>query len=146
MSKPAATDLTAFNIGPNAVTTGKKNAAASGGKWIQPVKRLAIYLRDGMACVYCGATPDALGNRKPATLTLDHLLPQSYGGSNKEGNLVTCCKACNCKRGNMSLADWLDLSCGDDAHRVSALIVEHVALDLKPFKAEAKAVIARRIK
>lgn len=140
MSKPAA-DLTAFNISPNAVTTGKKNAAASGGKWIQPRKRLAIYLRDGMACVYCGAKVE-----DGATLSLDHLLPQSYGGSNGEGNLVTCCKACNCKRGNMSLADWLEVACGDDARRVSALIVEHVALDLKPYKAEAKAMIARRIK
>lgn len=140
MSKPAA-DLNAFAIAPNATTTGKKNAAASGGKWIQPVKRLAIYLRDGMACVYCGAKVE-----DGAVLSLDHLLPQSYGGSNGEGNLVTCCKSCNCRRGNMDLASWLDLSCGDDARRVSALIVEHVAKDLKPFKVEAKAIMARRIK
>ena len=142
MTSPDA-NMNAFN---NVAKTGKKNAASSGGGWIKPYKRLAIYLRDGLSCVYCGATPDALGNRKPVTLTLDHLLPQSYGGSNGEGNLVTCCLYCNSKRGNMDLSAWLDVACGDDARRVSALIVEHTALDLKPFKAEAKAVIARRIK
>lgn len=141
MSKPAATDLNAFTAAPGATITGKRNAAAKGGKWIRQDKRLAIYLRDGLSCVYCGAKVE-----DGASLSLDHLLPQSYGGSNGEGNLVTCCGRCNSKRGNMDLSAWLDLSCGDDARRVSALIVEHVALDLKPFKAEAKAVIARRIK
>lgn len=140
MSKPAATDLTAFNIGPNAVTTGKKNAAASGGKWIQPRKRLAIYLRDGMACVYCGAKVE-----DGATLSLDHLLPQSYGGGNHEGNLVTCCHSCNSKRGNMDLGQWLEVACGDKAAKIAALIVKHTGLDLAPYRAEAKAIIARRI-
>ncbi|KKK72946.1 hypothetical protein LCGC14_2898780, partial [marine sediment metagenome] len=27
-----------------------------GMNWIRPEKRLAIYLRDGLACCYCGAT------------------------------------------------------------------------------------------
>lgn len=137
MTSPAA-NMNAFN---NVAKTGKKNTASSGGGWIKPYKRLAIYLRDGMACAYCGAKVE-----DGASLSLDHLLPQSYGGSNGEGNLVTCCLLCNAKRGNMDLSAWLDVACGDDARRVSALIVEHTALDLKPFKAEAKAVIARRIK
>lgn len=139
MSKPAA-DLNAFTAESDALT-GKPNAANAGGKWIRPAKRLAIYLRDGMACAYCGATVEG-----GASLSLDHLLPQSRGGSNGEGNLITCCGRCNSKRGNMDLSAWLDVACGPDARRVSALIVEHTALDLKPFKAEAKALIARRVK
>lgn len=31
-----------------------------GMNWIRKDKRLAIYMRDGMACVYCGLTLDHL--------------------------------------------------------------------------------------
>ena len=55
-----------------------------GSKWIRPVKRLAIYARDGFACVFCGATME-----QGARLTLDHVVPCLLGGDNKENNLVT---------------------------------------------------------
>ena len=113
-----------------------------GSKWIRPDKRLAIYLRDGMACAYCGAGVEESG--KP--LTLDHLLPCSKGGGNHEGNLVTCCHSCNSKRGDTDLGVWLDKACGDDAGEVAKFITTHTALDLRPFRAEAKAIIARRRK
>ena len=32
----------------------KQHPAANGSKWIRPDKRLAIYLRDGLACAWCG--------------------------------------------------------------------------------------------
>jgi len=65
--------------------------------WIRPEKRLAIYLRDGLACCYCGeAVEDG------AKLTLDHITPYSRGGSNEATNLVTCCHRCNSSRGNRS--------------------------------------------
>ena len=70
---------------------------ANGGQgmhWIRPTKRLAIYLRDGLACGYCGATVE-----DGARLTLDHLTPHSRGGSNEARNLVTCCHRCNSSRG-----------------------------------------------
>ena len=63
--------------------------------WIRPEKRLAIYLRDGLACCYCGESVEA-----GAKLTLDHLTPHSKGGSNEPTNLVTCCHRCNSSRGN----------------------------------------------
>jgi 5-methylcytosine-specific restriction endonuclease McrA len=63
--------------------------------WIRPAKRLAIYLRDGMACVWCGA-----GVEDEVKLTLDHLKPYSKGGSNDATNLVTCCHRCNSSRGS----------------------------------------------
>jgi hypothetical protein len=65
--------------------------------WIRPAKRLAIYLRDGLACVYCGASIEG-----GAKLTLDHLRPYCSGGTNAETNLVTCCHTCNSARGNRS--------------------------------------------
>ncbi len=70
-----------------------------GMNWITQKKRLAIYLRDGLACCYCGNTVE-----DGAVLTLDHLKPHSKGGNNKETNLVTCCKKCNSSRGNRSMA------------------------------------------
>lgn len=66
-----------------------------GMNWIRPVKRLAIYLRDGLACAYCGNTVE-----NGAKLTLDHLTPHSKGGTNSETNLITCCNICNSSRGN----------------------------------------------
>jgi hypothetical protein len=65
--------------------------------WIKPKKRLAIYLRDGLGCVYCGE-----GIEDGAKLTLDHLKPYKSGGTNNETNLVTCCHRCNCARGTRS--------------------------------------------
>lgn len=66
--------------------------------WIRPAKRLAIYMRDGMACVWCGA-----GVEQDVRLTLDHLKPYSKGGSHDAKNLVTCCHRCNSSRGNRSV-------------------------------------------
>ena len=52
-------------------------------------RRLRIFKRDSFRCVYCG-------NSFPeAQLTLDHVQPRVKGGDHSDGNLVTCCKACN---------------------------------------------------
>lgn len=71
--------------------TGNKN----GMNWLRPEKRLAIYCRDGLACVYCLMT---LANG--AKLTLDHLVPRKLGGTNAACNLVTACSICNSSRGH----------------------------------------------
>lgn len=76
---------------------GKSNGQGQGMNWIRPEKRLAIYLRDGMACCYCGKAVE-----ESARLTLDHLRPYSKGGSNEPTNLVTCCHTCNSARGKRS--------------------------------------------
>ena len=69
-------------------------ARTQGMNWCRQTTRLAIYLRDGMACAYCG---DAV--ESGAKLTLDHIKPHSNGGSNDPANLVTCCHRCNSSRG-----------------------------------------------
>ena len=63
-----------------------------GSKWIRPDKRLAIYLRDDVACLYCGR---ALKDAAPAEVTLDHLDARVNGGNNEADNLVTACRRCN---------------------------------------------------
>lgn len=69
-----------------------------GGGWIRGSKRWAIYARDGIACVYCGA-----GYIGPASLTLDHVVCRVNGGSNHETNLVTACNDCNATRKDTAL-------------------------------------------
>ena len=127
---------------PKAKMIGKKrdNKKNHGSKWIRPEKRLAIYLRDGMCCAYCGATVES--SKKP--LSLDHLVPASKGGGNHEGNLITCCLKCNSRRGDMDLDKWLNQELGNEQRAVAIFIQEHTAKDLKPYKVEAKAIIARR--
>ena len=67
-------------------------------RWIQPSTRVAIYLRDGLACSWCGTTLE-----QGAQLTLDHCKPRSKGGNNDATNLITSCFKCNSSRGTRSL-------------------------------------------
>ncbi len=73
----------------------------NGSKWIGQERRLAIYLRDGMACCWCGATLE-----DDTRLTLDHVIPVSKGGNNTNGNLITSCSKCNTSRGNRSVVEF----------------------------------------
>lgn len=68
-----------------------------GSKWIRQDRRLAIYLRDGMQCVYCQSVLE-----DGIVLSLDHLTPRSQTevNDNSNGNLVTCCRKCNSARGD----------------------------------------------
>lgn len=77
--------------------TRKPNRGGPGrsSKWITRTKRLAIYIRDGFTCQYCGRD---LRNAKPTDVHLDHLIPQCRGGSHEPRNLITACRRCNCAR------------------------------------------------
>lgn len=55
-----------------------------------------IYLRDNHTCQYCGKETAAID------LTLDHILPQSRGGRGVWHNLITCCRRCNNKKGDLT--------------------------------------------
>jgi 5-methylcytosine-specific restriction endonuclease McrA len=55
--------------------------------------RQNIYARDRYRCQYCG-------RRFPVEeLTYDHVLPKFRGGKTEWENIVTCCIACNRKKG-----------------------------------------------
>lgn len=57
------------------------------------LSRQNIFKRDNGACVYCGTTKN---------LTLDHVIPRSRGGKTDWTNLVTACKSCNSKKGDLT--------------------------------------------
>jgi 5-methylcytosine-specific restriction endonuclease McrA len=63
------------------------------------LSRKNILMRDRNTCQYCG------GVFSPNELTLDHVTPRSLGGTSTWENLVACCKLCNHKKGNLTLAE-----------------------------------------
>ena len=79
----------------------KRTEKRKPGKWIYPKTRKAIYLRDGHKCLYCGRTLE-----DGIQLSLDHLKPWIYFGSDRHTNLITCCRNCNSKRGDKTLNEW----------------------------------------
>jgi len=58
--------------------------------------RFNVFLRDGFACQYCGATDE---------LTFDHVLPRSRGGRTTWENIVTACAPCNLRKGGRYVRD-----------------------------------------
>lgn len=57
-------------------------------KWPAKIKK-RIMRRDGRKCRICGNTEH---------LTLDHIIPVSKGGSNRDNNLMVLCLGCNQKK------------------------------------------------
>lgn len=72
----------------------------SSSSWIRKTTRWAIYFRDGFNCVWCRSVSISMACEE---LTLDHVVPRSEGGSNRPGNLVSCCRRCNFARGAKAL-------------------------------------------
>lgn len=80
-------------------TRGRK--AGQGSKWCRKTTRLALYHRDGFACVYCLAVAE-----DGSYLTLDHIKPCELGGTNAPSNLVTCCLSCNSAKQDATTREW----------------------------------------
>ena len=56
------------------------------------ITRRAIFARDKWTCQYCGSAR--------ASLTVDHVIPRSKGGTSHWDNIVTCCAPCNRRKGD----------------------------------------------
>ena len=53
-----------------------------------------VYTRDRCTCQYCDAS--GIGNFNVwKNLTMDHVIPDSAGGSDQPENKVVCCNRCN---------------------------------------------------
>jgi 5-methylcytosine-specific restriction endonuclease McrA len=55
------------------------------------ITRRAVFARDGWACQYCGSR---------SSLTVDHVIPRSKGGSSNWENIVASCAPCNRRKGD----------------------------------------------
>jgi hypothetical protein len=51
-------------------------------------------------CWYCGHFPD------PDDLTVDHALPRSRGGKNRDNNLLPACNRCNNVKGSRTVSGY----------------------------------------
>jgi 5-methylcytosine-specific restriction endonuclease McrA len=56
------------------------------------ITRRAVFARDHWSCQYCGA--------ERHSLTVDHVIPRSKGGTSTWENIVTCCAPCNRRKGD----------------------------------------------
>jgi 5-methylcytosine-specific restriction endonuclease McrA len=56
------------------------------------ITRRAVFARDRWTCQYCG--------NGGGTLTVDHVIPRSKGGTSGWDNIVTCCAPCNRRKGD----------------------------------------------
>jgi 5-methylcytosine-specific restriction endonuclease McrA len=84
---------------------------------VSSAKRLRVVLRDGLTCWYCGRTlsldiPGDLPMADEAEraawagyATIDHLTPQSRGGTHDLANLVLCCRSCNSRKKTKTLEE-----------------------------------------
>jgi len=125
-----------------AAETARGRGDWQGANWIRRDKRLAIYLRDGCCCAYCGATIE-----DGAQLTLDHITPHADGGTNRAANLVTCCRRCNTARGVRRVEDFAAATAAYLNHGITAeQILAHIedCRNRELPRAEARAIIARR--
>jgi 5-methylcytosine-specific restriction endonuclease McrA len=57
-----------------------------------------LFARDHYRCQFCGRSVAELKPRE--SLTRDHLVPLSRGGTNDWTNVVTACSPCNTRKGN----------------------------------------------
>ena len=57
-----------------------------------------ILTRDNSKCIYCGSKD---------TLELDHVIPESKGGSDRHWNRIATCRECNRSKDNAPLDTWL---------------------------------------
>ena len=53
-----------------------------------PLTRMAVFVRDGNRCQYCGGKAECL----------DHVIPRSKGGTHSWENVVACCRVCNVRK------------------------------------------------
>lgn len=92
---------------PNAHRASHRTATANthGSKWLTPVRRLALYLRDAYTCAYCARQLHTAPRRD---ITLDHVRPRGRNGrpDHRSTNLVVACRSCNSARQDKPLHRW----------------------------------------
>lgn len=57
-------------------------------------RKVPVFLRDRLTCRYCGKSA-LKGELSVSDLTVDHVWPQTVGGTWELDNLVTACRSCN---------------------------------------------------
>ena len=94
--------------------------------------RRMVIERDGYYCVYCDE------NLENSEIHLDHVIPESKGGTLTIDNLKPICARCNLSMGdNYTISEWQNFKRKADDVKPKADDVKPKADDVKP-KAESK--------
>ena len=87
------------------------------------ITRRAVFARDRWTCQYCG--------EQRTSLTVDHVIPRSKGGTSGWDNIVACCAPCNRRKG-----DRLPTQVGMNPRRIpkvpNSTVFIHVATPVIP--------------
>ncbi len=116
-----------------------------GSSWIRTSTRWALYLRDGLRCLYCGRhVLDVLADDGDNFLTIDHLRTRKAGGSHDPSNLSTACYSCNHYRGLRSLRAFA----ADDLVPVSygalrSRVLRRRRRGVEPYREAARVLLGR---
>ena len=66
-----------------------------------------------LKCAYCNS---------PENLTLDHIIPQSKGGTDVRTNVICACKSCNFSKGHTPWKEWYSAQDFFTTERMSDII------------------------
>lgn len=114
-----------------------------GMNWLPQSRRLAIYLRDGFCCAYCGK-----GIERGIKLTLDHLVPRSAPdqvADHSPANLVSACVSCNSARQKRSVAEFAVIAAAFHNRDVSQILAFIGETTRRPLDtAAARRIMAQR--
>lgn len=85
------------------IGTHKKRAERYGVKY-EPINVRYVYNRDEWTCYLCGINVKTYNHRKymKDRASIDHVVPISKGGDHTYSNVMTCCVACNIRKGSRS--------------------------------------------
>lgn len=78
---------------------------------ISKAKRKRILERDNYTCQVCGQKVNDKGSyhENENYYNIDHIVPLSKCGTNKDSNLRVTCKRCNCSKQNKQINDFISL-------------------------------------
>ena len=69
--------------------------------------KLGWYQLGQRRCHCCGVQMTWAGKLTDRSATIEHLVPQSRGGTHNGRNLIVICRLCNRIRGNQNFIEWV---------------------------------------
>jgi 5-methylcytosine-specific restriction endonuclease McrA len=80
------------------------------------MRKYAIKEHWHFCCAYCGEKHD------PDALTIDHVRPRAFGGSDFTHNLVPSCARCNRDKGSNNWLNWMRQTFGPRPDREQLIL------------------------
>jgi len=85
-------------VGLDVLIGASEHRVRWGRPTVSSARRVAILARDGEVCTYC--------SRAEGPFHIDHIIPVSRGGSNRDDNLCVACAPCNLSKSAKLGREW----------------------------------------